>query len=41
MPIVEEQLVKLSGNSYFTTVDMTSGYYQIPMGQESKKLLHF
>jgi len=36
MPIVEEQLAKLSGNSYFTTLDMTSGYYQIPMGQESK-----
>jgi len=41
MPIVEEQLAKLSGNSYFTTLDMTSGYYQIPMGQESKKLTAF
>jgi len=41
MPIVEEQLAKLSGNSYFTTLDMTSGYYQIPMGQESKKFTPF
>jgi len=41
MPIVEEQLAKLSGNSYFTTLDMTSGYYQIPMGQESKKFTAF
>jgi len=40
-PIVEEQLAKLSENSYFTTLDTTSGYYQISMGQESKKFTAF
>ncbi|XP_017467208.1 PREDICTED: uncharacterized protein LOC108359750 [Rhagoletis zephyria] len=29
MPVVEEQLAKLSGGKFFTTLDMTSGYYQV------------
>ncbi|KMQ81403.1 retrovirus-like pol polyprotein [Lasius niger] len=41
MPIVEEQLAKLSGNVYFTTLDMTSGYYQVPMDKKSKNLTAF
>lgn len=41
MPIVEEQLAKLAGNEYFTTLDMTSGYYQIPLNNESKKFTAF
>lgn len=41
MPIVEEQLSRLAGNKYFTTLDMTSGYYQVPMNEESKSIQHF
>ncbi|XP_053968538.1 uncharacterized protein K02A2.6-like [Anastrepha ludens] len=41
MPIVEEQLSRLSGNKYFSTLDMTSGYYQVPMNENSKKYTAF
>lgn len=41
MPIVEEQLSKLAGNKYFSTLDMTSGYYQIPLSNESRKFTAF
>ncbi|XP_053949379.1 uncharacterized protein K02A2.6-like [Anastrepha ludens] len=41
MPIVEEQLSRLAGNKYFTTLDMTSGYYQVPMNEESEKYTAF
>lgn len=41
MPIVDEQLAKLSGNKFFTTLDMTSGYYQIPLDEESRKFTSF
>lgn len=41
MPVVEEQLSLLSGNKYFTTLDMTSGYYQIHVKEESKKFTAF
>jgi len=34
-------LAKLSGNVYFTTLDMTSGYYQVPMDKKSKNLTAF
>ncbi|XP_075162734.1 uncharacterized protein LOC142235364 [Haematobia irritans] len=37
IPVVEEQLSLLAGNRYFTTLDMTSGYYQIPIKEECKK----
>ncbi|XP_046868504.1 uncharacterized protein LOC124461137 [Drosophila willistoni] len=37
MPVVEEQLAKLAGNHFFTTLDMTSGYYQIEMSNESNE----
>lgn len=41
MPIVDEQLAKLSGNRFFTTLDMTSGYYQIPLDEDSRKFTAF
>lgn len=41
MSIVEEQLSRLSGNKYFSTLDMTSGYYQVPMNEDSKKYTAF
>ncbi|CAK9813734.1 Retrovirus-related Pol polyprotein from transposon 17.6 [Anthophora plagiata] len=41
MPIVEEQLASLSGNTYFTTLDLMSGYYQVPVEEESRKYMAF
>lgn len=41
MPVAEEQLSLLAGNKYFTTLDMTSGYYQIPIKEECKKYTAF
>ncbi|XP_069364889.1 uncharacterized protein [Maniola hyperantus] len=41
LPLIEDQLSNLSGNSFFTTLDLASGYYQIPMAQESQHLTGF
>lgn len=35
LPIIEDQISRLSGYKYFTTLDMASGYYQIKMAPES------
>lgn len=35
LPRVEDQLDNLCGSSYFTSLDMASGYYQIPMKENS------
>lgn len=41
LPIIEDQISNLSGNSFFTTLDLASGYYQIPMSKESQHLTGF
>ncbi|XP_017489445.1 PREDICTED: uncharacterized protein K02A2.6-like, partial [Rhagoletis zephyria] len=41
MPVVEEQLAKLSGGKFFTTLDMTSGYYQVLIQENCKKYTAF
>lgn len=41
MPVVEELLAKLAGNTYFTSLDLMSGYYQIPVSEESRKFTAF
>ncbi|CAD7079666.1 unnamed protein product [Hermetia illucens] len=33
VPSVEEQVAQLAGNSFFTTLDFISGYYQIPIAE--------
>ncbi|CAD7092789.1 unnamed protein product [Hermetia illucens] len=38
---VEEQGAQLAGNSFFTTLDFISGYYQIPIAESSKKYTAF
>lgn len=35
MPIIEEQVEKLNGKCVFTSLDMSQGFYQIPLEEES------
>lgn len=41
MPRIEDQIDRLSGNVYFNTLDLASGYYQIPISDESKSKTAF
>lgn len=41
LPLIDDQISGLSGNKYFITLDLASGYYQIPMGKESRHLTAF
>lgn len=41
LPLIDDQLSNLSGNKYFITLDLASGYYQIPMGEGSRHLTAF
>lgn len=36
MPLIDDQLDALSGHTYFTTLDLASGYYQIPIREQDK-----
>lgn len=41
LPLIEDQLTNLSGNAFFTTLDLASGYYQVPMSEESRRITAF
>lgn len=41
LPLIEDQLSNLSGNVFFTILDLASGYYQIPMAEKSRYLTAF
>lgn len=41
LPNFEECLEPLSGNRYFSTLDLASGYWQIEMAEESRELTSF
>lgn len=41
MPRIEDQVDRLQGMRYFTTLDLSSGYYQIPMAADSKHITAF
>ncbi|CAG9122295.1 unnamed protein product [Plutella xylostella] len=41
MPVIEDELARLSGQAYFITLDLASGYYQVPIAEESKPLTSF
>lgn len=36
MPLIDDQLDGLAGNKYYTTLDLASGYYQVPIREEDK-----
>ncbi|CAH2239025.1 jg23584 [Pararge aegeria aegeria] len=35
LPIIEDQVEKLAGKRFFTSLDLSQGFYQIPMAQNS------
>lgn len=35
LPIIEDQIEKLTGKRYFTSLDLSQGFYQIPMDKDS------
>ncbi|XP_048002638.1 uncharacterized protein LOC125239165 [Leguminivora glycinivorella] len=41
MPIIDDEISRLSGQAYFITLDLASGYYQVPIAEQSKHLTSF
>lgn len=41
MPLIEDQIDRLCGQKFFTTLDLTSGYHQVPIAEGSKHLTAF
>ncbi|XP_049302010.1 retrovirus-related Pol polyprotein from transposon opus isoform X6 [Bactrocera dorsalis] len=41
LPLISDQIARLYGAKYFTCLDMASGYYQIPMHEESVECTAF
>lgn len=41
MPIIEDEIARLSGQGYFITLDLFSGYYQVPISECSKSFTSF
>lgn len=41
MPLIDDQIDSLSGQVFFTSLDLTSGYYQVPVSEGSKHLTAF
>lgn len=35
LPHIEDQVTRLSGKTFFTTLDLAQGYYQVPLNEES------
>lgn len=41
IPVIEDELARLAGQAWFITLDLMSGYYQVPIAEESKHLTAF
>ena len=41
IPNIEQILSSFSGKKYFTSMDLRSGYYQIPLAERSKPITAF
>ena len=37
LPRIDDSLDALAGNRYFSTLDLTSGYWQVPLSPEAKE----
>lgn len=41
LPLIDDQLDRLAGNSLFVSLDLASGYYQIPIAEDSQDKTSF
>lgn len=41
LPRIDDQIDKLQGSAYYSSLDLKSGYHQIPVAEESKKYTAF
>lgn len=41
LPLIDDQLDRLAGNSLFISLDLASGYYQIPLTESAQELTAF
>lgn len=41
LPVIQDQLDKLQGKTYFTTIDLKSGFFHVPVEESSKKYTSF
>lgn len=41
MPVIEDEISRLSGQAWFITLDLMSGYYQVPIAEQHKHLTAF
>ena len=41
IPVMDDQIDRLQGMKYFTTLDLSSGYYQVPMAKDSGHITAF
>ena len=41
IPLIDDQLERMYGNKYFTSLDLFSGYYQVVVDKECRELTAF
>lgn len=41
LPLIDDQLDRMQGMKYFTTLDLSSGYYQVPVAKDSRHITAF
>jgi hypothetical protein len=41
IPVIEDEISRLAGQAWFITLDLMSGYYQVPISEDSKHLTAF
>lgn len=41
IPVIEDEIARLSGQAWFISLNLMSGYYQVPIAEESKHLTAF
>lgn len=41
IPIIEDEIARLTGQACFISLDLASGYYQVPISEQSKHLTSF